>query len=159
DPLVFANARNRATYLHPPAVEPWRNATKLAKRIVAVFFEPEAARHGIEVEAEGVANAVGKDPLDVSADLAAHCCPCSEERVICLRRPVVVQAEEAPGEVVVAGRGPAELIVRNRRTRADCSRPARQISHPAAPAVVADHNVELAIRPELDYAAVVVAAQ
>src|SRR5262249_50187490 len=54
---------------------------------------------------------------------------------------------------------PAELIVRNGRTRADCSGPTRQILHPAAPAVVADHNVELAIRPELDNAAVVVAAQ
>src|SRR5688500_5610499 len=54
--------------------------------------------------------------------------------------------------------GPAELVIGDGGTRTCSSRPTREVLQVAAATEVAHEYVELAVRPEIDHAAVVVAA-
>src|SRR5262245_15304772 len=59
----------------------------------------------------------------------------------------------------IVGLGTSELVVRDGWPRAGGSRTAWKILHPTAPAVIADDDVELAVRAKLDHPAIVVAAE
>src|SRR5215475_14807390 len=59
----------------------------------------------------------------------------------------------------IVGLGTSELVVRDGCSRAGRSRTAWKILHPTAPAVIADDDVELAVRAKLDHPAIVVAAE
>ena len=67
---------------------------------------------------------------------------------------VVVEAEDDAGEVGVVRLRPAEVVVVKTRPAGTVEK----VLHPAAPPRIADEDVQLAVRPELDHSAVVVAA-
>ena len=62
------------------------------------------------------------------------------------------------GEVGVVRLGPAEVVVGAEHGVAGLVRAVEEVLHPAAPAHIADEDVQLAVRPELDHPAVVIAA-
>ena len=99
--------------------------------------------------------AVGEDLLDVGADFAAHRRAGGEERVVGRRacRPSFSR-RITPVRVRVVRRGSAERVVHLRRRE---ERAVRQVLQPAAAALVAHEQVELAVGPELQHAAVVIA--
>ena len=101
---------------------------------------------------------VGEDLLDVGADLAADRCAGGEERVVGGRGAVVVEPQDDAGEVGVVRLWAAELVVGHGRPGAGGRRAARQVLQLAAPADVADEDVQLAVMAEADDPAVVVAA-
>ena len=73
------------------------------------------------------------------------------ERVVVRRRAVIVEAQDDAREM---------LVIRSRATEFVVGRwPFEVVLQPAAPADVADDDVQLAVRAEADDAAVVVAAQ
>ena len=80
------------------------------------------------------------------------------EGVVGRRGAVVVEAEDDAGEVGVVRLRPAEVVVGAEQRVAGLVRAVEEVLHPAAPAHVADEDVQLAVRPELDHPAVVVAA-
>ena len=95
---------------------------------------------------------VREDLLDVRADLTGDACAGGEERVIRRRGPVRIQPENDSGEVRVIRLRAAKLIV-------GLSRPERsvgQVLQLAAPADVADEDVELAIGSKCQHAAIMV---
>ena len=62
------------------------------------------------------------------------------------------------GEVGVVRLGPAEVVVGAEQGVAGLVRAVEEVLHPAAPAHIADEDVQLAVRSELDHPAVVIAA-
>src|SRR5918996_5652479 len=58
----------------------------------------------------------------------------------------------------VVWRRASELVIGHRRTRADCRRTTGKVLHVATSAHIADEDVELSVRSECDYSAIVDAA-
>ena len=96
---------------------------------------------------------VREDFLNIRADLAAHRGARGEERIVGGRGAVGVEPQDHPREMGVIGRRSAERVVDERRRE---ERAIRQVLHPAATSLIAEENVELAVRPEADHTAVVV---
>src|SRR5262249_32422206 len=71
---------------------------------------------------------------------------------------IIVQAENGAGEMGVVRFGPAEVVVGTKQGVARLGGAVEKVLQPAAPAGVTDKNVQLAVRSELDYSAVVIAA-
>ena len=80
------------------------------------------------------------------------------EGVVGGRCAVGVQAKNGAGEVGVVRLGPAEVVVGAEQGVAGLVGAVEEVLHPAAPAHITDEDVELAVRSELDHAAVVIAA-
>ena len=89
---------------------------------------------------------------------ATNTCPIPGEGVVGGRCAVGVQAKNGAGEVGVVRLGPAEVVVGAKQGVARLVRAVEEVLHPAAPAHITDEDVQLAVRPELDYPAVVIAA-
>ena len=139
--------------LDPAVVAPRDDLVDLVERVVAVLGVPEVPRERVEGQAEVVAVAVREELLDVRPDLPADRTAGGEERVVGRGRAVVVQAEDRAGQVIVIRRGSAELVVR----RGGEERAVGQVLKPPAAAVIADLDVDLAVRAEPDLTAVVIA--
>jgi hypothetical protein len=154
DGLKLVKALHRPTYLHPAAVKAGLDPVDLRETIVAIFLRQEVASNGIKGHAEAVAKAVGKDFLKVSADLAASQAADAKEGVVLRGAPVVIEAQDHAGQVGVVRLRPSKLVV-----TAIGQRPDGNVLQPAAAAVIADQDIELAVRAKANLATVVVAPQ
>src|SRR5262249_60991296 len=130
---------------------------------------PQVAGLRIEGQAKAVADAEGEDLLEVGADLAIEIAssPCNslgpgrKERVVGRRAAVVVQPQDDAAEVRVVRLWAAELVVGHVPSgdggagQSGAAGPVRKILHLAAPAVVPEDDVEVAVRPGTNHAAIV----
>jgi hypothetical protein len=91
--VILGNARRRARELEPAAVLPRLDPVQLVEGVLAFSCVHSEGDTGIEAHPDAVARAVGEDPLDVRADLAADGGPRVEERVVGQGGPVVVQPQ------------------------------------------------------------------
>ena len=139
--------------LDPPAVHPPLHPVQLAERVIPVLLEPEVPGCRVDGQAEAVPVAVGKNLLHISARFSAHLGSDLEERVVGGSGAVIFQPEDHPRQMGVVRFGAAELVV----WAPVPERSQGEVLGLPSPADVADEYVELAILPEGDDAAVVVA--
>src|SRR5262249_30196718 len=158
--LEPGSAVQRSHDLAPAAIRSRRHTIHLVERIVAVFRLPEKAGHRIERQPESVASAIREDLVDVRDDVVQlrggerHTSRRFErgdlldghlgERVVGRRGALGVESEDGTSQVSVIRRWTAELIVRMSWAEGT----ADQILQLSAPAVVADLEVQLAVRTE-----------
>src|SRR5262249_18743940 len=91
----------------------WIHQVDLVERVLAVLLGPKAAPLRVEGHAEAVADAVGKDVLDVRRDLAADLLSDLEEGVVLGGGPVVAEPQDHPGEMSVVRLRTTELVIGN----------------------------------------------
>src|SRR5262249_4198024 len=136
-PRVRAAVWLRALAVRPGVVAPRGDDVDLLDREIPDVCEPQLAGEGIEAEPEGVAEAVGED-LAALADLA-------DERVVSL--------DGAVGDVEAQALAHEDVQVRGVRIGRGARSPLV-----VPDSGVADPDVELAVGPDAQAAAVVVAA-
>ena len=127
--------------IHPP-LWPGFDAVDFVERVVAVLRFPQLAGPRIDREPETVADAVGKDLLQIGARFTAETPAKLMERVVTRRRAVVIEPQHDAGEVRVVGFRPAELIVIDAGTDG----PVHEVLQHAAPPSVANDDEELLAR-------------
>ena len=153
DLLELVDSAGRPHVLDPAAIGPGGDVVHLVECVIAVLRLPQEAGLRVEGEAEAVAVAVRVDLLDVGADVTARFGAELEERVVGRGGAVRVEPEDHPGVVGVVGLRPTELVV----GLPHAERAVGQVLVLPAAALVADLEVELAVRAEEDLAGVVVA--
>ena len=149
----------RSHDLDPARVHAGLDAVDLVEGVLAVLLVPEVAGVGIERHAEAVADAVGEDLLDVGADFAADRSHRRDQNGLSAGvDPSSFSRRITPVKCALSASGPPNWSSATVGPRPGRGRPRGQVLQLAAAAVVAEHDVELAVRSEADDAAVVVAA-
>ena len=153
--LNSRDPRDRSDGLNPARVQSRVDALDLVEGVVAVDLDPQMPGEGVEGHAEAVADAVGEDLAEVRGRLRRATRSAARQNGLSRGvEPSSFRRSTTPVRCASSGCGPAELVVVARRRGA-----LGQVLQPAATALVADDDVQLAVGAEANDAAVVVAAR
>jgi hypothetical protein len=140
----------RAGELDPAAAHSRHEPVQLGVRVAGVLGQPRESARRVEGNAEAAATAGRVDRLYVRADLAGDRRAGGGERALDRCRAFGVQAQHHAAQGRVVGCRTAEGVVDERR---DHEWAVGAVLHPAAPALITDEDVELAVGPGADRAA------
>src|SRR5262249_16117886 len=115
DGFEFRDAADRSHHLDPAVVLTGRDAIDLVEGVVAVFLVPQISSAWIDRQAEGIANAIGIDFLNIRANFAAELSAKFEKGIGARCRTVVIETKDHAREMGIVRLRAAELVIGNAR--------------------------------------------
>src|SRR5205807_3427870 len=119
---------------------------------------PEIPGKRIEAHPEAIAHAVSVNLLDVGSRLAKQRRGDVVKRIVRGRRPIIIQTQNNSRQMSVVRVRSTEIVVRHGWAGTGSGGSAGKILQKATTAIVSHQNVEFAIRPEAQNAAVMISA-